>query len=79
LWEYFNRSHTHEYGNWDRAVPFVGIFVSNFRYTVFAVHVCHSEQLYGDLEIVGEVMEDMQQLCPLRQLLQRSPLLRPNS
>ncbi len=30
---------THECGNWDRglAIPFPGIFVSNFRYCVFAV------------------------------------------
>ncbi len=36
-----NRSHTHEYGNWDcgRAIPFLGIFVSNFQYCVFAVCV----------------------------------------
>jgi hypothetical protein len=33
-WEYINRSPTHECG---RAFPFVGIFVSNFRYCVFAV------------------------------------------
>ncbi len=38
-WEYINRSQTHEYGNWDwgRAIPFLGIFVSNFRYSGFAV------------------------------------------
>jgi hypothetical protein len=38
-WGYINRSQTHECGNWDwgRAVPFLGIFVSNFRYCVFAV------------------------------------------
>jgi hypothetical protein len=32
LWEYINRSQTHECGNWDcgRAIPFLGIFVSNF-------------------------------------------------
>ncbi len=35
----FNRSHKHEFGNWEwgRAVSFLGIFVSNFRYSVFAV------------------------------------------
>ncbi len=35
-----NRSQTHECGNWDcgRAIPFVGIFVSNFRHWFFAVY-----------------------------------------
>ncbi len=35
-----NRSQTHECGNldWGRAISFLGIFVSNFRYCVFAVH-----------------------------------------
>jgi hypothetical protein len=34
-----NRSQTHEFGNWDsgRAIPFLGIFVSNFQYWFFAV------------------------------------------
>ncbi len=38
-WEYINCSQTHECGNWDcgRAIPFLGIFVSNFRYWFFAV------------------------------------------
>ncbi len=38
-WEYINRSQTHECGNWDccRAIPFLRIFVSNFRYWFFAV------------------------------------------
>ncbi len=38
-WEYINGSQTHECGNWDcgRAIPFLGIFVSNFRYWFFAV------------------------------------------
>ncbi len=36
---YVNHSQTHECGNWDwgRPIPFVGIFVSNFRYSAFAV------------------------------------------
>ncbi len=36
---YRNSSKTHECRNWDcsRAVPFLGIFVSNCRYGVFAV------------------------------------------
>ncbi len=42
-WEYINRSQTHECGNWvyGVAIPFLGIFVSNFRYLVlyFFVHV----------------------------------------
>ncbi len=38
-WEYINCSQTHEYGNWDcgRAIPFLGIFVSNFRFWFFGV------------------------------------------
>jgi hypothetical protein len=37
-WEYINHLKTHECGNWDcgRAVPFLGICVSNFRFCVFA-------------------------------------------
>ncbi len=36
---YKNRSQTHECRNWERGrtVSFLGIFVSNFRYSVFAV------------------------------------------
>ncbi len=36
---YINCSHTHECGNWDcgRAIPFLRIFVSNFRYWFFAL------------------------------------------
>ncbi len=39
LWEYINRSQTHECRNWDwgRAILFLGIFVLNFRYWFFAV------------------------------------------
>ncbi len=39
LWEYINHSQTHECGNWnwDPDIPFLGIFVSKFRYFVFAV------------------------------------------
>ncbi len=41
LWEYINPSQTHECGNWDcgREIPFLGIFVSNFRYYFFEVHL----------------------------------------
>jgi hypothetical protein len=37
--EYLHRSQTHEYGNWDcgRAISFLGIFISKFRYQFFAV------------------------------------------
>ncbi len=40
-WEYIIRSQTHECGNWDwdPDIPFLGIFVSNFRHFVFAVQV----------------------------------------
>jgi hypothetical protein len=38
-WEYINRSQTHECGNWDfgQAIPFLGVFVSNFWYWFFVV------------------------------------------
>ena len=38
-WEYIIRSQTHESGNWDWGphIPFLGIYVSNFRHFVFAV------------------------------------------
>jgi hypothetical protein len=37
---YINRWQTHECGNckWGRAILFLGIFLSNFRYCVFAVY-----------------------------------------
>jgi hypothetical protein len=40
-WEYINRSHAHERGNWDfgRAIPVLGTFVSNFQYWFLAVWV----------------------------------------
>jgi hypothetical protein len=39
-WEYIIRPQTHECGNWDwgHDIPFLGIFVSNFWYFVFAVY-----------------------------------------
>ncbi len=40
-----NRSQTHECGNWDCAIPFLGIFVSNFRYWFFAV--CGEKEKYS--------------------------------
>ncbi len=38
-WKYLINSQTHECGNWDWGpdIPFLGIFVSNFRHFVFAV------------------------------------------
>jgi hypothetical protein len=38
-WEYINRSQILESRNWERGrtISFLGIFVSNFRYSVFAV------------------------------------------
>ncbi len=46
-WEYIIRSQTHECGNWDwdPDIPFLGIFVSNFRHFVFAVQVYKSRYL----------------------------------
>jgi hypothetical protein len=39
-WEYIILSQTHECGNWDwdPDIPFLGIFISNFRHFVFAVY-----------------------------------------
>ncbi len=39
IYKFIGHSQTHEYGNldWDRAIPFLRIFVSNIRYCVFAV------------------------------------------
>ncbi len=36
---YIIRTQTHECRNWDcgRSVPFLGIYISNFRYSIFAV------------------------------------------
>ena len=41
-WKCLIRSQTHECGNWDwdRDIPFLGIFVSNFWHFVFAVLWC---------------------------------------
>jgi hypothetical protein len=38
-WEYINRTQKHECKNRDcgRGVPFMGIYVYNFRYSIFAV------------------------------------------
>jgi hypothetical protein len=40
-WKYIIRSQTHEWRNWDWGpdIPFLGLFVSNFRHFVFAVWV----------------------------------------
>jgi hypothetical protein len=39
VWEYINRSQTHECRNEDcgRAIPFLGIFVSNFQFLVLVL------------------------------------------
>jgi hypothetical protein len=39
-WEYIDRTQKRECKNWDcgRAVPFLGIYASNFRYSISAVH-----------------------------------------
>ncbi len=40
-WKYIIRLQTHECGIWDWGpdIPFLGIFVTNFRHFVFALHV----------------------------------------
>ncbi len=46
-WEYIVRSQTYECGNWDWGpnIPFLGIFVSNFRHFVFAVRLLRNNFL----------------------------------
>ncbi len=53
-WEYIIRSQTYECGNWAWVpdIPFLGIFVSNFRHFVFAVW----SRLYKFLKQVGLLM-----------------------
>ncbi len=66
LWEYIIRSQTHECGNWDWGpdIPFLGIFVSNFRHFVFAVY-CNF-MLSHDLFYKGTVQlpEPAKQISP---------------
>jgi hypothetical protein len=54
-WEYIIRSQTDECGNWDwdPDIPFLGIFVSNFRHFVFAV--CVHKSLHMSLQKVYSV------------------------
>ncbi len=49
-WEYIIHLQTHECGNWDGGpdIPFLGIFVSNFRHFVFAVCMLTSFWLTWD-------------------------------
>ncbi len=46
-WEYINLSQTHEFVNWDcgRAIPFLGKFVSNFRYWFSAMYWMKAEKM----------------------------------
>ncbi len=46
-WKYIIRSQTHECGNWDWGpdIPFLEIFVSNFRHFVFAVYLTTNSKL----------------------------------
>jgi hypothetical protein len=48
-WEYINRWQIHEWRNWERgrAVSFLGIFVSNFLYSVFAVYRKKKDERVG--------------------------------
>jgi hypothetical protein len=50
-WEYRNRFQIHEGRNWERyrAVSLLGIFVSNFRYSIFAVHPVYFIPLFESL------------------------------
>ncbi len=52
--EYIIRSQTHECGNWDWGpdIPFLGIFVSNFRHYVFAVHMSFRTKMFNFLHAV---------------------------
>jgi hypothetical protein len=42
---HINRSQTHECGNWDcgRIIPFLGIFISNIWYWLFAVYMAREK------------------------------------
>jgi hypothetical protein len=50
-WEYRNRLQIHEGRNWEEAAkfPFLGTFVSNFRYSIFAVHPVYFLPLFESL------------------------------
>ncbi len=52
-WEYINHSQTHKCGDWDygHAIPFLGIFVSNFRPWFFAVYSVPSDDIFTRLII----------------------------
>jgi hypothetical protein len=48
-WKYINRSQTHECRNWNCRgpdIPFLGIFVSKFRYFVFEVYTENHTIIY---------------------------------
>jgi hypothetical protein len=55
-WEYIIRSQTHECGNWDWGpdIPFLGIFVSNFRHFVFAVQDRKVKSLPNNIFILDQ-------------------------
>jgi len=59
-WYYINRSPKHECSNWERgrAASFLGIFVSNFRYSVFAVHTLIT--LWEHLSIFDSKLDTLQ-------------------
>ncbi len=50
-WEYRNRLQIDEGQNWEEAAkfPFLGTFVSNFRYSIFAVHPVYFIPLFESL------------------------------
>jgi hypothetical protein len=56
--QHINRSQTHENGHWDcgRAIPFLGIFVSNFWYWFFAVRVNGSQK---NIFVVSKVADSV--------------------
>ncbi len=53
------RSHTHECGNWDRgrAIPFLGLFVSNLRYCVFELQCGFKHG--QDMSVSSALVEEM--------------------
>ncbi len=55
-WEYIIPSQTHECGNWDwgPVIPFLGIFVSNFRHFVFAVQT--KSRVWEDSSLCPETL-----------------------
>jgi hypothetical protein len=76
-WEYINRPQTHKCGNWDwdPDIPFLGIFVSKFRYFVFAALGGQNTSIISDeYERAKQykIREITTGICPFKTLLSAS-------